>query len=129
MAQKKVLATDVYVTNEAGQGTLLAAGTEVPKWASKLVTNPKAFVDVEGEATDDGSGDGSGQTPPATTPPVNTHVAKRAGVDDVPPYDTWAYHDLQQEAIGRQLDGGGAGKGEEIVARLAADDAAQAPQQ
>jgi hypothetical protein len=48
MAGTKVLATNVHVEHE-GESVLLEAGSELPKWARELVTNPAAFV-PEGEA-------------------------------------------------------------------------------
>lgn len=131
MAKKSVLRTDVHVTSDSGESKVLKAGSEVPKWASKLVTNPKAFLEIEDAPTGEPDGSGaSGDGGSGQQPPANTYVAKRAGVDDVPPYADWAFHDLQAEAgaNGRALDGGGTGKADEIVARLTADDAAQAPQ-
>jgi hypothetical protein len=130
MADKKqVLATDVHVTNKDGESKLLRAGSELPSWATKLVTNKKALVQVEeAPAGDSGTGGQVGTDPGSQTPPETPYVAKREGVEDVQPYDAWAYHDLQAESIGRKLEGGGAGKADEIVARLKADDAAQAQQ-
>lgn len=132
MAKKSVLKTDVHVTNDKGEAKLLKAGSEVPKWASKLVTNPKAFTDVEDASEESTTEAGSGQQPPAGAdgsgqqPPA--YVAKRPNGDDIAPYADWAYHDLQAEAgsKGRALTGGGAGSQEELIARLVADDAAQA---
>ena len=55
-----VLAHDVHVTHEDNTVTILKAGTKLPKKFEKLVPNPKAFVEVEDEATEEsGAGDGA----------------------------------------------------------------------
>lgn len=41
----KVLKTDVHVTDDKLNVTILRAGETVPKKLEKYVTNPKAFVD------------------------------------------------------------------------------------
>lgn len=129
MAKKKVFATNVHVERD-GEPVVLTAGSPVPGWAKDLVTNPKAFASVEvpDEEPAASGPTGQGEQPQATDSEKSEYVAKRAGVDDVPPYDQWAYHELQAEAgaNGRALDGGGQGKQDELIARLAADDAAQA---
>ena len=54
----KVLKTDVHVTDDKLNVTILKAGDAVPKKLEKYVTNPKAFVDSNSaDAATEATGD------------------------------------------------------------------------
>jgi hypothetical protein len=87
----------VPVDEAAGEWTVLAAGSEVPKEFEHYVTNPKAFV-VESAPADD-----QGEEP------------------EVGPYDGWNLKALKAELKQRELPQ--TGNHAELLARLTADDA------
>ena len=90
-----VLARDVHVTKDGVNFVVLQAGKAVPKEYSKLVTNPKAFVEVEGE-------------------PV---IEPAAAVDPASlPYDKRKVEDLRDLLKSHELPTDG--KKDELVARL-----------
>lgn len=73
----------VHVTNpETAESVLLVPGDEVPRWASKLVTNPKCFAEATpatGAADDEAP---AGAQAPAPRTPAK---GKRAAAADEPP--------------------------------------------
>lgn len=52
------LATSVRVTDECGRHVVIAAGDDVPAWASKQIVNPKAW---DGDAPDTEKTDAAGE--------------------------------------------------------------------
>jgi hypothetical protein len=96
-----VLARDVHVTENGIDFVVLPAGKAVPKKYAKLVTNKKAFIEVEDEVDADAAVD------PGTLP-----------------YDKRNVNDLRDLLKGHELPTDG--KKPELVARLLAFDAENA---
>lgn len=92
----RVLTKNVYLEKE-GDVVRLLAGTEVPRWAEDLITNPKAF-----ESDDE-------------TPEEESAAAVPVG------YAALTVEQLQVELKGRELPV--SGNKPELVERLEADDA------
>ena len=71
------LATSVRVTDEGGRHIVIAAGDDVPAWASKQIVNPKAW---DGDAPEAKKTDADGE-PAAEGYESKTVAALVAGLD------------------------------------------------
>ena len=116
------LAAYVHVTDPEHGTAAFGPDDEVPAWAEKHITNPKAWADPPApQAVDDDpdtEDEGDGDTPPA--PPADP---------EKPPYGQWKVDQLREE-ISRRNDIRDAdhirvdepGNKAELVAALQADD-------
>jgi hypothetical protein len=114
----RVLAAQVPVQNpQTGQFVTLQPGDELPDWAEKLVTNPKAFV---------GEGDGlSPETvaaPAVVTDPekdqLGNEVPEGASFPDGEPSPSWTVAQLREFAEENAVDLGGATVKDDILDAL-----------
>lgn len=113
----KVLAGQVAVQNpETGEFVTLAKGDELPGWAEKLVTNPKAF---EGGAP----AEYTVESPYIPVPDPATVTAPLEGepgaaYPDGEPSETWKVDELKAYAADNAVDLGGATVKAEILAAI-----------
>ena len=127
----KVLAGQVAVQNpETGEFVTLAKGEELPGWAEKLVTNPKAF---EGGARAEYTVE-SPYIPvpdPATVTaplpkvltedpgePAASEGEPGAAYPDGEPSETWKFDELKAYAADNAIDLGGATVKSDILAAI-----------
>lgn len=120
----------VYVADEDGIVHHFDPGDEVPKWAAKQITNPKAWGDsADSDAASTVGGAGDGDTSPA---PANGDGDSADATTK--PYSKWKKDDLQAE-VARRNEGRddddlivveGKGNVPDLAAALEGDDVAQA---
>lgn len=95
----RILATHVHVHREGKESVILEAGSVVPKWAEKLITNPAAFAE-----------------------PVVEEPGEAAAEHGE--YSTWTNRDLKAALVERELPV--SGNHDELVQRLIDDDTEKA---